>query len=192
MEPPPVQIESSLRSWKINERCIRALVQDMAGRLGVDGMDVHIQFIGPSAMKRINRQFRQKDQSTDVLSFPQMEWNRPLLISKDKSGAPARRGQRGDLRNTSMLRGTRAGLQSFAHERVLGDLVLCLDAAARNAREDKSDVAKEVCFLLAHGMLHLCGHDHQNSREKALMFAQQDQLMAGIGSRWRGCVARVP
>jgi probable rRNA maturation factor len=191
LEPPPVHIESSLRSWKINERRIRSILKFISESLGVGEMTIHVKFVGPGAMRKINRRFREKDKSTDVLSFPQMEWSKPRLVAGSTRKQSRRSSGGRDLRNKDMLRGTRGGLLSFSHENILGDLVLCIDAADSNAREDNSDVAKEVCFLLAHGMLHLCGHDHQNAREKALMFAQQDQIMAELGNRWRRCVERL-
>ena len=82
VEPPSVQISSSLRSWKIDERRIRGLVSHMAERLGVNHLEIHIDFVGPTAMRQINGKFRNKDKSTDVLSFPLMEWQKPKLIEK--------------------------------------------------------------------------------------------------------------
>ncbi len=180
MEPPSVQISSSLRSWKIDERRISGLVTHMAQRLGVGHLEVHIGFVGPTAMRRINRQFRAKDKSTDVLSFPQMEWRAPITIQKTS------RAQKFSKAKHS----TGKSLVAFEHENILGDMIICLDAAQKNSREDGSDVAREVCFLLAHGLLHLCGHDHQKPAEKALMFRQQDTLMADLEGSWISCVRR--
>ncbi len=187
VEPPSVHISSSLRSWKIDRRRVSDLVAHMAGRLGVAHLEVHVSFVGPAAMRRINRQFREKDKSTDVLSFPQMEWHAPKLVQK-----PGKAGKSAEAtkRNRGMLRGTRGGLVAFGHESVLGDMIICLDAAEKNASEDGNPVAKEVCFLLAHGMLHLCGHDHQNPAEKKLMFGEQAALMEQLEGSWRSCVRR--
>lgn len=188
MEPPSVHISSSLRSWKINRRRISDLVTHMATRLGVQHLDVHVSFVGPAAMRQINRQFRDKDKSTDVLSFPQMEWPTPCLVRKSTK---ARKNAAETSRNRAMMRGTRGGLVSFGHETVLGDMIICLDAAEKNAREDGKPVAREVCFLLAHGMLHLCGHDHQNAAEKKLMFGEQAILMEQLDGAWSSCVRRI-
>jgi probable rRNA maturation factor len=187
VEPPSVQISSSLRSWKIDERRIRGLVSHMAERLGVNHLEIHIDFVGPTTMRKINGKFRNKDRSTDVLSFPVMEWQKPKLIEK---ATKAKQSPTAD-RNSKMLRGTKKGLVSFEHERMLGDIIVCLDSANKNAREDGHDVAREVCFLLAHGILHLCGHDHQKPTEKALMFRQQEILMNDAGQNWRACVRRL-
>jgi len=186
VEPPSVQISSSLRSWKIDERRIRGLVSNMAERLGVKHLEIHIDFVGPTAMRQINGEFRSKDKSTDVLSFPLMEWPNPKLVEKTKKAKQSPTAGR----NSKMLRGTKKGLVSFAHEKILGDIIVCLDAANKNAREDGQDVAREVCFLLAHGILHLCGHDHKKPAEKALMFRQQELLMNDAGQNWRACVRR--
>ena len=187
VEPPSVQISSSLRSWKIDQRRVRGLVSHMAKRLGVDHLKIHIDFVGPTAMRQINGEFRNKDKSTDVLSFPLMEWRTPKLVEKTNKAKPS---SKTTPRNSKMLHGTKKGLVSFDHENILGDIIVCLDAASKNAREDGHDVAREVCFLLAHGILHLCGHDHQKPAEKILMFRQQEILMNDAGQNWRACVRR--
>lgn len=191
LEPPPVQITTNLKSWKINERRIREIVTSMAEQLNVREFQVFLKFVGPDAMRTINRQFRKKDKSTDVLTFPQMEWPEPRLTRPGKADRTTKKNSPGNVqRNQAMLRGTERGLTTFAHENILGDMIICLEAAERNAREDgHGDVAKEVCFLIAHGMLHLCGHDHQNPAEKKLMFAEQDRLIRN--QTWKNCIRRL-
>lgn len=185
---PSVQITSALPTWKINERRVRELVLHMARRLEVNSLEIHVTFVGPAAMRKINSQFRNKDQSTDVLSFPQMEWVTPRLIAQSST---EKKPSKEIARNSQMLRGTKKGLVSFDHEKFLGDIIICLDAAKKNAREDGHDVAREVCFLIAHGILHLCGHDHQKPAEKDLMFKQQETLMNDLVGKWNACVRKV-
>jgi len=61
---------------------------------------------------------------------------------------------------------------------LLGDVVISLDTAERQARGRKHSLLDEVCFLLAHGILHLVGYDHQTDEEEAVMNAKTSELVA--------------
>ena len=61
---------------------------------------------------------------------------------------------------------------------LLGDVVISLDTAERQARGRKHSLIDEVSFLLAHGILHLLGYDHQTDAEEAIMNAMTTELVA--------------
>ena len=61
---------------------------------------------------------------------------------------------------------------------VLGDVVISVDTAARQAQSHGREIADEVVFLLAHGILHLLGYDHRDARETRVMSALTDGLVA--------------
>jgi probable rRNA maturation factor len=67
--------------------------------------------------------------------------------------------------------------------RVLGDVVISLDTAARQARGRKRELLPEVRFLLAHGILHLLGYDHGNPREKREMDALTRRLVRAVTNK---------
>ncbi|HEX3851113.1 MAG TPA: rRNA maturation RNase YbeY [Polyangiaceae bacterium] len=67
--------------------------------------------------------------------------------------------------------------------RVLGDVVISLDTAARQARGRKRELLPEVRFLLAHGILHLLGYDHGNPREKREMDALTRRLVRAVSEK---------
>jgi probable rRNA maturation factor len=76
---------------------------------------------------------------------------------------------------------------------LLGDVVISVDTAVRQAAERAVPVAEEVRLLLAHGVLHLLGYDHERSPAEARrMFAKQRRLMAILRQRARGAKARPP
>ena len=76
-----------------------------------------------------------------------------------------------------------------AGNRLLGEVVICLTVARRNAVNIGQGLDREVCFLLVHGILHLVGFDHQTTIEANRMFHRQRQIMASIDQHyWRGCV----
>lgn len=69
---------------------------------------------------------------------------------------------------------------------VLGDVVISLDTAARQAREHGRSLADEVTMLLAHGLLHLLGLDHRDRTEERRMTACTDLLRASANARRGG------
>lgn len=63
---------------------------------------------------------------------------------------------------------------------LLGDVVISLPTARRQAAERDRPILHEVTFLLAHGLLHLLGHDHASKREERQMTARTEALMAAV------------
>ena len=91
--------------------------------------DVTVVFVSDWAMRVINRTWRGKRGTTDVLSFP---------------------AQQDDFEKL-------AGLN-------LGDIVISVEQAARQARENGLEFDEEVSQLILHGLLHLCGYDHETDK----------------------------
>lgn len=92
---------------------------------------------------------------------------------------------RGKDRPTDVLSFSR--LESpFPHalEREIGDLVICLPVAKRQAREFQEPLGRELERLAVHGTLHLFGYDHEKSqRDEKIMFGLQDKLLKGLSSK---------
>ena len=63
---------------------------------------------------------------------------------------------------------------------VLGDVVISLPTAARQAAQHDRPIIQEVTFLLAHGLLHLVGYEHQNDAEEREMSAKTGELLAAV------------
>jgi probable rRNA maturation factor len=63
---------------------------------------------------------------------------------------------------------------------LLGDVVISLPTAARQAAEHDRPIVHEVTFLLAHGLLHLLGYDHGSKREEREMTARTEDLLAAV------------
>jgi rRNA maturation RNase YbeY len=100
-------------------------------------------------MRRLNREYRKKDRSTDVLAFP--------------------------IREAVMPRNMRPATQ------MLGDVVISLPTAVRQARQAGRSIDDELAMLLVHGVLHLCGYDHErNQREAARMSRRERALFQRI------------
>ncbi len=108
-------------------------------------------------IRALNRRYRGKDSPTDVLSFSQIE------TAGRRQPAPLRVANAKDL--------------------LLGDVVISIDTALRQARELGVAPAMRLRTLLAHGFLHLLGYDHERSPADARrMFARQRRLEARLGA----------
>ncbi len=174
IEPTCVSIVNHVKSYNVNTKKIKEIAIEICERLSIHHYEVSLQFIGPARMKTINKQFRQKDKSTDVLSFPQYEWKKPLLASMSPSPKLKRR---------------------ILNPMPLGDVVISIADADKNAKESKHGLDQEVCFLMIHGILHLVGHDHMKAAEKKIMFREQNKLMKHFSTlnspiKFKGCVTK--
>ena len=62
----------------------------------------------------------------------------------------------------------------------LGDVVISIETAARQAQELGHDLRAEIAFLAVHGTLHLLGYDHGTDAQRRKMFALQDEIVARV------------
>lgn len=69
-------------------------------------------------------------------------------------------------------------------ERLLGDIVISVDTARRQAADYDAPLQNEIYRLLIHGILHVLGHDHEESEEREAMEAEERRLAAAIGMPW--------
>lgn len=69
-------------------------------------------------------------------------------------------------------------------ERLLGDVVISIDTARRQAADYDAPLQNELYRLLIHGILHVLGHDHEEPAERAAMEAEERRLAAAIGMPW--------
>lgn len=69
-------------------------------------------------------------------------------------------------------------------ERLLGDVVISIDTARRQAAEYDAPLQNEIYRLLIHGVLHVLGHDHEEPQERSEMEAEERRLAAAIGMPW--------
>lgn len=100
-----------------------------------------------------------------------------VLLTDDARIQVLNRQHRGKDRPTDVLSFPMDESEAREGARVLGDVVISLDTALRQARARKRDLASEVRFLLAHGLLHLVGYDHATAAQKRKMVAATRRLV---------------
>ena len=139
-------------------RGLRADADRLMRAAGLAECELSLTLTSDRAMRRLNRDFRGIDAATDVLSFSQIE--------QAGSAPPNPRS----VRNSPGL--------------PVGDVVISIDTALRQAREYDVSPSARLRRLLIHGFLHLIGYDHERSASDARrMFARERTLAAKIGER---------
>jgi len=114
--------------------------------------EISLVFVDDKEIKKLNRSYRDKDVPTDVLSFPLC----PVLEDEPK-----------------IVEGEAVIL--------LGDIVISLETALRQAEEFGHSLEREVSYLVVHGLLHLLGYDHLAEEDKRIMREREEELLMFVG-----------
>jgi len=159
---PVIYVDNRTRGSGLDVRALTALLERLLAEIGEAGTSVSLTFVRDPEMRRLNRDHRGLDVPTDVLSFPIF--------------GPEAFVRRGATRP--------AAVAPTGVERMLGDIVVSVDTARRQADAYDAPLEREVQRLLVHGVLHLAGHDHLIDTERAVMEAEERRLAAAIGMPW--------
>jgi probable rRNA maturation factor len=159
-----IYLDNQTRGSGLDARAAARVLERLLDEIDEHGTSVSLTFVRDPAMRELNREHRGKDVPTDVLSFP---LHPPEAFARSgRTHALARDGDEDEA------------------ERMLGDIVVSVDTAARQAAEYDAQLGREVERLLIHAVLHLAGHDHMEPGERALMEAEERRLAAAIGMPW--------
>ena len=156
---PQLAAAGPLTSGDQAERHWQALLGDWLGQLSPElpaelrapAYSLGLLITDDRSIEVLNREWRQQEGPTDVLAFAAQE-------------APLPPGALAELGEDEPLE--------------LGDIVISLETAARQAQDHDHDLAWELRFLASHGLLHLLGWDHPDAASLELMLARQEQLLA--------------
>ena len=136
-----IDVVNLQRKIKLDTDLFRKYVQALTSSVDeANGKTFSVAFISDKRMIELNKFFRRKDLTTDVLSFPQSE---PPAVAGGLSVDPVQPP-------------TIVGGSDF-----LGDIVISAEQAQRQAKENKLSLENEIKQLILHGLLHLCGYDHE-------------------------------
>lgn len=125
-------------------------------------VELNIILTDNDAIKEINKQYRDKDMPTDVLSFPMIEFDDIGKISEISS-------------EMNLLFNGETG------ELILGDIIISLDKLVSQAHSYNHSQERELGFLIAHSMLHLMGYDHLVKEEEEEMKYKQELILSKVG-----------
>ena len=131
-----------------------------------NGKTAAIAFISDRRMKELNNLFRGKNSTTDVLSFPHEP---DEFMSEPPAVAGGLSSESGQVQPSATADGS-----DF-----LGDIVISVEQAARQAEENGLTLENEIKQLILHGLLHLCGYDHETDNGE--MNARELELRDKLG-----------
>lgn len=125
-------------------------------------LSVFISVVDDEEIRTINREQRSKDASTDVLSFPTVNYPKGKTAGKCES----------------LLR---EEYDPDTDACALGDIVISMDHVQAQAEEYGHSERRECGYLLTHGLFHLMGYDHMTDEDKPVMRAMEEKSLASIG-----------
>ena len=148
---------------------VKRRAEKMLALLALGDVELSVALVDDAAIHALNRDYRGKDKPTDVLAFAMEEGEPtppPPPEAKGRKGSGA--GGRGAARSAP---------------RVLGDVIVSIDTARKQAGRRRRPLLDEVTMLLAHGLLHLLGYDHETDEEEREMKAETAKLERAAGAR---------
>ena len=145
-----ILITKEVYDRQITKQFVKDVAEQILDYLNLEDIELSIVLTDDETIRQLNKQWRNKDKPTDVLSFPINE--KPLRYKYT----------------------------------VLGDVIISLPFAKRQAKEIGFTEKEELIRLLAHGILHLLGYDHETSEEDAkVMFDLQDRIFKHCKDNFR-------
>jgi len=116
------------------------------------GSELSVSFVDNARIQEINKEFRQKDAATDVISFAMEEMGEDELA-----------------------------IVGADTPRVLGDIIISIERTKEQAAEYGHSFDRELGFLALHGFLHLLGYDHMTEEDESVMFTKQKDILTAYG-----------
>ena len=113
-------------------------------------VDVYITLTNNEEIHKINKEYRDVDRPTDVLSFPMYERDEIAGLKNDTDDEI---------------------------EKILGDIIVSIEKVREQAEEYGHSFERELAYLVTHGMLHLLGYDHMIEEEKAVMRKREEEIL---------------
>jgi rRNA maturation RNase YbeY len=129
----------------IDQARLDRLARAVLSEVGEASAELGILLVGDQRMRVLNRRYRGKDRTTDVLAFAMREAFTP----------------HGSRLTPNML----------------GDVVISVSTAWRQAKEAGRSLDEELAWLLVHGILHLCGYDHERSEKEARRMHRRERMI---------------
>ena len=123
---------------------------------------VNLLITDNEGIREYNRQYREIDKETDVLSFPNLDFDVPSDFSK-------------------VLEKKADYFDPETGELLLGDVIISADKIIEQAENYGHGQKREFAFLIAHSMLHLCGYDHVQDEERIIMEEKQETILHSLG-----------
>ncbi|MFH1644776.1 MAG: rRNA maturation RNase YbeY [bacterium] len=144
-----ILIKNKQRKTTINQKEIKSKIEKILKHLDYTNFDIGIWFTTNQTIKKYNQKYRNKNKATDVLSFPFHEKIQPGRKITVKAN----------------------------EDKNLGDIIISLERAKKDAFELKKTFKEHLMILIIHGICHLLGYDHQTEKEFKIMQKKELELL---------------
>lgn len=126
-------------------------------KINIEKVSICISKEDESGIRKLNKEYRNIDKSTDVLSFPIFERYELEEIIKQKDE------------------------NKIIKELELGDIILCMEIVEKQSKEYATGLYRETLYMITHGVCHLVGYDHIEPSDKKIMRALEKKALSVIG-----------
>ena len=159
-----IDLDENLVNY-IKEKCnkditsdIEIIIQTALSKKKIENQNVSISIsaVDKEKIHEINKEYRNVDRPTDVLSFP--------IFSREEI----------DLFSSLEKK-------KKVKELELGDIIICIDVLEEHAKEYETGILREMLYMITHGVCHLLGYDHEVDEEKREMRAIEEKILNKIG-----------
>lgn len=133
---------------KVLEECFKV------ENLPIKNLLVSITLTNPENIKKLNKEYRNIDKTTDVLSFPMFEKNEIEKMLEDNN---------------------------FEYNDILGDMVISIEQVQKQAEEYGHSFERELSYMVVHSFYHLMGYDHIKEEDKAIMRPKEEYVLERLG-----------
>lgn len=124
-------------------------------------VQINVLLTDNAGIHGFNKEYRGIDRETDVLSFPNLDFEKEgefQIAEEDEADY----------------------FDPDTGELILGDIILSVDKVKEQAESYGHSLKREFAFLVAHSMLHLCGYDHMEEAEAAVMEQKQEMVLGAL------------
>ncbi len=146
-----VDIEEKREYEQIIEKVIRKCYE--TENLDKSKLYISVTLTNPTNIKNINKQYRNIDKETDVLSFPMFE--KEELSNKIKN-------------------------RDYENEDILGDIIISIQKVEQQAIEYGHSFERELSYMIVHGFYHLMGEDHIEEKDKIIMREKEEKVLNSL------------
>jgi len=129
-------------------------------------VEVNLSYVSGRQIRILNREHRNKDRITDVLSFPNL-----LEYGVENEQLIANRITKANYPNDINL---------DTNNIMLGDICICKKVVKKQAKEYGNSMEREMVYMAVHGLLHLLGYDHIKEDDKKVMREAEEKIMKRI------------
>lgn len=159
-----IDLDENLVNY-IREKCDRDITEDIETivltaldekKIENQNVSISISAVDKDEIHQINKEYRNVDRPTDVLSFP--------IFSRE------------EIDNFSSLDDDKK-----VKELELGDIIICIDVLQEHAIEYETGILREMLYMITHGVCHLLGYDHEIEDEKKEMRILEEKILDKIG-----------